>query len=417
MKNSPSTGDRLRLARERAGLNQQEAVRALDVDRVNLSYWENSKRQPGLAQLEHLAHTYGTTTEYLLGISEDPAGLDLHQELLRQLKADDVLARCALSRWLRFLDDWAELLDEAGAPGAPLPGLRVSLLPEGRVAEPITDSRRAPALAARTRMECSLGEDAIPDLANFLDGIGILVYRADLGEDCDISGVFYNHARLGFCILVNSSHRPGRQLFTLAHELAHALFHHQERGLLSRAQVRDRKEKFADAFAAHFLVPRDALRAAIDRRPLNSASDVVLLQVQFRVSYAMLLIRLSSEGLITAEQYDAFKAASPAALAKRLQVNPEPFQQDRQWPPELQSFPPSVLRQVIGFLQDEVLSVASAASLLQVAQEVVAVLAANGEPATREEVAEFTQFESCTTETFRPRPAARPPRKAPEPSR
>ena len=417
MKNSPPTGDRLRLARERAGLNQQEAVRALDVDRANLSYWETGKRTPGLVQLEYLAHAYNTTVEYLQGTSEDPAGPGLHQELLQLLEAGDVLARRALSRWLRFLDDWAELLDEAGEPGAPLPGLHISLLPEGRVAEPITDSRRAPTLAARTREACNLGDDAIPDLANFLDSIGILVYRADLGEDSGVSGVFYNHPRLGFCILVNSSHRPGRQLFTLAHELAHALFHHQERGLISRAQTRDRKEKFADAFAAHFLVPRDALRAATQRHPLNDAADVVLLQAQFRVSYAMLLIRLSSEGLLTEEQYVRFRTASPAALARRLQVNLEPFQLGAVWPPELQSFPPSVLRQVIRFLHDEVLSVASAASLLKVPQEVVAVLATNDEQATSEEVDEFTQFEFSTTETFKPRIPTRPTRKVPELSR
>ena len=68
-------------------------------------------------------------------------------------------------------------------------------------------------------------------------------------------GAFYNHPKLGYSIFVNADTAPGRQTFTMAHEFAHALFHYPTVGVVSRKGDRDPKERFADAFAAHFLVP------------------------------------------------------------------------------------------------------------------------------------------------------------------
>jgi IrrE N-terminal-like domain len=83
----------------------------------------------------------------------------------------------------------------------------------------------------------------------------------DMGQGSEGgSGAFYNHPKLGYSILVNADTAPGRQTFTMAHEFAHALFHYPTVGVISRKGDRDPKERFTDAFAAHFFVPSGALR-------------------------------------------------------------------------------------------------------------------------------------------------------------
>lgn len=396
MSTATPISERLRTAREAAGLNQHGASRALDLDRVNISYWENGKRTPSVLQLQQLAQAYGTTVEYLLGQADDPAFEDEHAQLYAHLGPDESRARAALKRWLRFLDEWADLLEEADGP---LPGRGKPPRAEWRTEKPITDSRRAPTLAGEVRQEYKLGLDAIPDLASFLDAIDVLVTYAGLGEDSEISGVFYNHPRLGYCILVNEDHRRGRQLFTLAHEFAHALFHHQELGLVSRGGQRDPKEFFANTFAGHFLVPSETLRQVVkvlENEQVDDPYDVVWLQSYFRVSYAMLLTRLYSEGLIEETTYETYKGYKPTALARRLGLDIEDLQDDRQDPRELRAYPRSVIDKVVRFIHEEVLSPQSAASLLAVPLEVILELLARPEPASLADAREFAQLPEPT---------------------
>lgn len=392
MTHATSLGERLRLAREQAGLNQQAAAQNLGVDRVNLSYWETEKRTPGLKQLQLLAQVYGTTVAALLGEPEEEHH-DHHETLFEHLGPEEHQARQTLRRWLTFLDEWAALREEVGDS---LPGRFASTIPEGRTAAPITDTRRAPTLAQQLRRALHLGDDAIPDLIALLDSMGILVSRDDLGEQSRISGVFYNHPRLGASILINKCHLAGRQLFTLAHELAHAQFHYQERGLISRTDAFDPKERFANKFAAHFLVPTTALCAAVEKKAIDDPYDVVRLQANFRVSYAMVLNRLKEEQLINAALYDAYKALSATKLAQRLQIDTGFLQGRPGRLPELEMFPPSVIDQLIDDLHSDVLSVAAAASLLNVPQEVVAGLVAQYEQAEREDALEFELLPDLT---------------------
>ncbi|CAA9263829.1 MAG: hypothetical protein AVDCRST_MAG93-2312, partial [uncultured Chloroflexia bacterium] len=63
-------GDRLRDRRERAGLMQVDAARALRLPRELVSMWETEARTPGLGQLEELARLYRVNAAYLLGEEE-----------------------------------------------------------------------------------------------------------------------------------------------------------------------------------------------------------------------------------------------------------------------------------------------------------------------------------------------------------
>jgi transcriptional regulator with XRE-family HTH domain len=66
-------GARLLLAREQAQLTQAEAAKRLGyAQAVQLSNMENGNRMPPLDVLIRAANLYGTTMDYLCGLSEDP---------------------------------------------------------------------------------------------------------------------------------------------------------------------------------------------------------------------------------------------------------------------------------------------------------------------------------------------------------
>ncbi len=362
-------GDRLRDRRGRAGLTQGDAARALRLPRELVSMWETEARTPGLGQLEELARLYRVNAAYLLG--EEELDEKREREVLFRGLSDSPGVRLELERWLDFLDGWADFLEDLGedealtGPGKPPRELR----DWGQS----TDARRAPTLAAKAREAYGLGSGAIPDLYAFLDERDVLVYRAALGSingpRGGVSGAFYNHPGLGYCLLVNSDTTPGRQAFTLAHEFAHALFHYPSRGLISWKGVRDPREKFADVFAAHFLVPTKQLKELVEDDKRNGWPDpyeALQLASYFRVSYATLLYRLFEEKFIEEDTYEWLKGYSPSQMAYYLGMDPEEFIIPEHKTLHLERYPVSVIEQVKRAVDDAELTPSQAAGLLGV---------------------------------------------------
>ena len=62
-----SLGKRLREARMRKGLTQEEAAKHLDITFQALSNYERDIRDPDTNLLKKIADLYGVTTDYLLG--------------------------------------------------------------------------------------------------------------------------------------------------------------------------------------------------------------------------------------------------------------------------------------------------------------------------------------------------------------
>ncbi|RUS46744.1 helix-turn-helix domain-containing protein [Cohnella sp. AR92] len=64
-------GKRLRERRERFGKTQLDAARELGISNVQLSRYESDDRKPEPEMLSRFAEYYRTTTDYLLGRTED----------------------------------------------------------------------------------------------------------------------------------------------------------------------------------------------------------------------------------------------------------------------------------------------------------------------------------------------------------
>ena len=376
---------RLQQARARAALTQEQVGSALGVPREKVSMWENGTRTPGPETLSQIAKLYGTSVQQLKDgppeAGEAPDWERQNRKVLFQIadcstRARDEAKREA-GRWTDFLDGWTRFLEsvEAIEPDRIAPDRPPKEINEGFG---ITDARRASTLARTVRDHYSLGQNAIPDLYSFLDEVGILVYKTSLGpvgEEETVSGAFYNHPRVGYSILVNVRCSEGRQAFTLAHEFAHALFHYPSQALVSVSGDDDPKERFANAFAAHFLVPHRRLRelCRTERRRSGSLSPFSALRFAryFRVSYLMMLFRLHEERQISREEVNTWKDYSPARMAERIGLDSgflmssEPPLATSRRSKGLWRYPASVVIWIREALRNDEVSLELAAKILQ----------------------------------------------------
>jgi len=381
--------ERLQSRRERLPLTQEQVSHVLGITRELVSLWETNQRTPSLKQLEQIALLYGVSKDYLLG--EEDFNEESERDILYRGLPENKHVHFEVKKWLSFLDSWAEFIGEDLEQKLPGPSSPPKKLDKGQV---ITDIRRAPTLSEEVRTFYKLGRDALPDLFAFLDEHNVFVYKAALGridgEPESISGAFYNHPQLGYCILVNTDTAPGRQVFTLAHEWAHALYHYSRGGIICRHD-KDPLERFADAFAANLLVSGKELRRLASTR--IDHFEALKFAQYFGVSYAMILVRLSQERLISETQYQDWKNYSPRAMAKQIGLNPNDFAVPIHSEPHLDKYPVSILDIIEQSIRNDYLSPSQAAGLLDVDVTLIqSVLLSPPPDAEQDELLEYAEL-------------------------
>ncbi len=358
---------KLREARERNGLAQEQVAQVLGVSQELVSLWETGKRVPSAFHLSRLVSLYGINSESLFGDKPlEYASEDLFAFWEGEPLSPEVLLE--LREWVSFLWDYADFLEEEGEE----PRGRGALWGFGVSKEPVTDLRRASGEALRVRERYGLGLGPAPELYAFLDEVGVLVYGDYLPAESGVWGAFYRHPKLGPSLFVNLNATFSRQALTLAHGLAHALYHYHLPGIVCRREDLSPREleaeRFANAWAAHFLVPGKALKEAVKRLGGPSPETALLLANRFRVSYTFLLFRLQNEGLIGKGEREAWSKYRLEDLLPWVGISHGAVQPHAPLPPDpdLERYPASVLLRVRRAVEGGKLSVSGAAGLLRV---------------------------------------------------
>lgn len=346
--------DRLREAREAAGLTQQQVADWLGIRRPSVVEIESGRRAVKSDELAKLAVLYGRSLRWFAS-GELGAQERIQAALFRANKPDDstlrreagVLAkRCqwlgeverklGLSRTKRHTPQYA---DEYALRD------RGSALEHGR------------AVAYQERQRLGLGLTApLRDPWGIVEDAGLHVFSMRLGSHHGaIDGIFARLDSGHACVGVNTDKWVFRQIFTVVHEYGHALL---DADLASevcatahawtiggeRREYANRELR-ANQFAAVFLAPREAILFYLEGRgKLRSARgwvevmgltpvDVVRAQDHFGVSCDMLLWRLQNENLIDAAERRALKdeleshgvGRIAAALGYDWQAKAQPF--------------------------------------------------------------------------------------------
>jgi Zn-dependent peptidase ImmA (M78 family)/DNA-binding XRE family transcriptional regulator len=384
-------------ARDDAGYGQDDVAAALGVSRVMLSYWESGKRTPSDPQLAALARLYRVSVAQLTGDEPLTTRADEARMMFRGV-AEGLggEAKRGLAEFVDFLEAYARLAEAARVD---IRGLRQSPFITVPGYDTADDARRK---AEEVRAHLRLGLGPISDIDAVAELLGITVFRAGLGGDLSksLSGAFFNHPGVGFSLLVNLDMTPGRRRFTVAHEIAHALFHSTETYILSQPGG-GTKERFADAFAGEFLMPTEGIRRVMEEHGvgprISDPAEVIHLQRYFNVSFPTALVRLLRAKLISKRQFDDFRTIRPVVFAQALgyEIADEEYTQDReQW--RVRRFPRRFLTLLRDAVRHEVISLSSAASLTGLAiddvEELIAALPSGApDPAGAREIDEYRE--------------------------
>ncbi|MBD2604046.1 ImmA/IrrE family metallo-endopeptidase [Scytonema hofmannii FACHB-248] len=360
MLNYEHLGDRLRLAREQTGMSQAEVAVALGITPAALSQYEKGKRRVEALLLETLSKLYKVPISYFFG--HEPRSADWETALRSISKDLSVAGKTGISYLINKVHMLEDLYrrSETPFPNPPHPPFAA------QEEEKLSDYEIAE-YAQKARRHFDLGIAPILNLRGFLEAQEYKIFAVPLGTDKDdLSGFFFIHAQLGLIVVFNENQAYSRHPFTLAHELAHGLYHYNRPTILCRASDFRFLEQFAERFASYFLIPQEALHERLRYlrvKTVTSAEEVVHLARYFGVSFAAMKHRLERERRLNADS-NLFDKVKPVNLAKALGYRPLAYEFGaRPWPPE-ERLPRIFLELVNRALQQKKISLRRAAEML-----------------------------------------------------
>ena len=163
-------------------------------------------------------------------------------------------------------------------------------------------SARDIAFAERSRL--GIGDGPVHGLREILEqDVGIRVFSFEMPPR--VAGIFGYTEELGGCIAVNASHPAERRRWSLAHEFGHFLStrFNPEITFLGVHRRVPASERFADAFAACFLMPEQGLRRRLNELVqigggTITAADICRIAHYYFVSFQAMTLRLEELGIL-----------------------------------------------------------------------------------------------------------------------
>ena len=304
-------GQRLRLARKRAGFSMRVLADRMDpkVSAQAISKYEAGSMLPSSAVLVGLGKALDVSLDFLMSAQvEILDGLEFRKHSgasARDRAQAEAILIDNLERYLAIEDildlpastDWIERRRY-----------------DSVASEPEIDDR-----ADELRDAWRLGMDPIPSLCELLEDKGIKVVLDDLPES--INGLACHVVRrgrpIGEAVVVSTRISVERRRFTLAHELAYQII----RSTGNPAIV---LEAAMNRFAGAFLIPRQhLLEEAGTRRHRVTYYEIIRLKHTYGVSAAAMLVRLGQVGILSP---DTVQRAFATFARGWRRTEPEPIQ-------------------------------------------------------------------------------------------
>ena len=300
---SADIGERLRLARETAGITQADAAFKISVARTTLIAIEKGQRRIRIKELQLLAAMYNTSVNTLL--RRESIHVNLVPHFRRHFKSKDETLVSAAQLLTNLVKAEVELENILGIK-------HVRNYPPERhlVAGDINLQAESNAIELRHRL--GLGLAPIRDLMVLLEfELGIRVYIRPLHTN--VSGLFAFDEEVGACMLLNANHPRERRHQSGAHELGHFISTRRIPEVLYTNQTKiTRAEHYANAFGHAFLTPARTVMQKFNEITLGSTQltrrHVILLAHIFNVSREAMVRRLEDLKLTKLHTWDWFEA-------------------------------------------------------------------------------------------------------------
>lgn len=181
-------------------------------------------------------------------------------------------------------------------------------------------------LAAKVREALSIESgEPIRDIYEVVNSAGIRLHLSEMPLS-DFFGVSIGEEDGGPAISVNVSKGISleRQIFTVAHEMAHLILH---KNSFRPEMFEDdqEEENEANLFASHFLMPEDEFLKALERcKGLHWVDAVLNVKRYFKVSYLTVLRRLIDLNITDSSIYLKFTIESKKMYGFNLKNHNEP---------------------------------------------------------------------------------------------
>ena len=165
--------------------------------------------------------------------------------------------------------------------------------------------------------------------------IGLRIFYGDLLPS-PIAGMYDFVLALGCCLYINRKHPPERRRVSMVHEYGHGIVDRHKPAIdyLFTSGRKPANERFADAFAAAFLMPATSVRRRfLDVVNMTSdfqVADLCRLAHAYFVSVEAMAYRLEKLGLVPKGRAELLKESRlPVREAKeRLRLSPHPVNDD-----------------------------------------------------------------------------------------
>lgn len=304
-------GARVAAARGAAGLTQVEIADRLGVHRSAVARIEHGQRQLDALELTRLAETLGRSVAWF--VTPPPPLVASH----RTFPTDD-RAATVLEDELETAARDVELLME-------IDELAEVEHPEFRV----RDVAEAEEAAGAARDALGDGGGPLHDLSNALQRLGLLVFSLDLGPHV-IDGAYVRVGGLGVAV-VNGLAEPGRRRFNAAHELGHHLLGDEYTADIGVGQSPAEHERLINAFAVHFLAPREEITQRWEALTGEHGDRAALLCIaaESRLSWTAVCTHACNLGLVDVDRRAVLEHRRPTRadyveLGIRFQEELEP---------------------------------------------------------------------------------------------
>jgi transcriptional regulator with XRE-family HTH domain len=307
MESSSVVGARIRDLRERAGVQSKELAGRLGIDPGAMSNIERGKRGVKAQELAIIAEVLNVSP---LAILDEDSLLSRLPVAPRAAVGTDV-PTTAFER-LVALSELHEVLAQGGIPASPcLVGA-----PTVNISRWLPAAQTLAAWASNELKGVSPGDQRFAGLvAAIPEHLGIDVFvEPGSGELCGASVIDDEFS----LIFVNSDQPTPRALFTMAHELGHILSKEGDTltidvDLVAHSDL----ERFANAFAACFLMPKAEIQEELGGQQPTAESLSRLLE-RFGVSFESLIFRLHNLGLIDADGRDRLRSLGLKGLVSNI---------------------------------------------------------------------------------------------------
>ena len=232
---------RLKLARQRRGLKQQELAARCNVSTKTVYRWEHGKRVPDNANLRTLASTLHFPASYFFGDAPPTLENWAFRSFTKMTARQRDMALAAGAQAVD-LDQWLDVLIQR--PKLRLPDLQGHPPDEAAIA---------------VRANWGMGYRPLPNTVHLMEANGIRVYSLVYeGAKFDAFSVW--HGDVPF-VFLNTATTIERRRMNACHEIGHLVLHARTGGGGTKSENDE-----AAAFAAAFLMPADPFIVSAPRK-------------------------------------------------------------------------------------------------------------------------------------------------------